>query len=49
MRDKFKQVDRKTFYLMPPLLRSLEAVCGEWTLVCMAWNLERLHSLKVAR
>ena len=30
------------------LLRGLEAVCGEWTLVCMAWNLIRLHGLKVA-
>jgi transposase len=27
------------------LLRGLDAVCGEWTLVCMAWNLKRLHKL----
>ena len=24
-------------------LRGLEAVQGEWTLVCMAWNLKRMH------
>lgn len=27
------------------LLRGVEAVCGEWDLVCMAWNLKRLHAL----
>ena len=27
------------------LLRGLEAVNGEWALVCMAWNLKRLHVL----
>ena len=27
------------------LLRGLESVRGEWTLVCMAWNLKRLHVL----
>jgi transposase len=27
------------------LLRGLEAVSGEWALVCMAWNLKRLHTL----
>ena len=24
-------------------LRGLEAVQGEWALVCMAWNLKRMH------
>jgi len=27
------------------LLRGLEAVPGEWTLVCIAYNLKRLHVL----
>jgi Transposase DDE domain len=27
------------------LLRGLEAVTGEWTLVCIAYNLKRLHVL----
>lgn len=27
------------------LLRTLEAVAGEWTLVCIAYNLKRLHVL----
>lgn len=27
------------------LLRTQESVCGEWTLVCIAWNLKRLHTL----
>jgi len=27
------------------LLRSLEKVQGEWTLVCMAWNMKRLFVL----
>lgn len=27
------------------LLRGLEAVTGEWTLVCLAYNLKRLHVL----
>ena len=26
-------------------LRGLEAVSGEWNLVCMAWNLKRMHTL----
>ena len=26
-------------------LRGLNAVRGEWDLVCMAWNLKRLHAL----
>ena len=30
------------------LLRGLESVRGEWTLVCMAWNLKRLHVLAAA-
>ena len=29
------------------LLRGIESVQGEWNLVCMAWNLKRLHKLKV--
>ena len=29
------------------LLRSFEAVIGEWTLVSMAWNLKRMFALKV--
>jgi transposase len=28
------------------LLRGLDAVRGEWDLVCIAWNLKRLHTLK---
>ena len=28
------------------MLRSLKAVQGEWTLVCIAFNLKRLHTLK---
>lgn len=27
------------------LLRGFDAVCGEWRLVCMAWNLKRLHAM----
>jgi len=27
------------------LLRGFEAVQGEWNLVCMAWNIKRLHAL----
>ena len=27
------------------LLRGCEAVHGEWNLVCMAWNIKRLHAL----
>ena len=27
------------------LLRGVESVCGEWNLVCIAWNLKRLHVL----
>ena len=29
------------------LLRGLTAVTAEWNLVCMAWNIRRLHALKV--
>ena len=29
------------------LLRGLQAVQGEWNLVCIAYNLERLHVLHV--
>ena len=28
------------------LLRGVESVRGEWNLVCMAWNLKRLHTLR---
>jgi len=28
------------------LLRGFESVQGEWTLVCLSWNLKRLHVLK---
>ena len=28
------------------LLRGLENVSGEWSLVCIGWNLKRLHALK---
>ena len=28
------------------LLRGVEAVQGEWDLVCIAWNLKRMHTLK---
>ena len=27
-------------------LRGLEAVRGEWTLACLAWNLKRMHALR---
>ena len=30
------------------LLRGLEKVTGEWTLVTMAWNVKRMFALKVA-
>jgi transposase len=30
------------------LLRGLEAVRHEWTLVCIGWNLKRLHRLRMA-
>ena len=29
------------------LLRSLDAVSDEWALVCLAFNLKRLHSLSI--
>jgi transposase len=28
------------------MLRGLQAVSSEWTLVCLAWNMKRLHGLK---
>jgi transposase len=28
------------------LLRGLDSVSGEWSLVCIGWNLKRLHALK---
>ena len=28
------------------LLRGLERVCGEWNLVCMAYNIKRMHALR---
>ena len=28
------------------LLRGFDAVAGEWSLVCIGWNLKRLHALK---
>ncbi|MFZ0791025.1 MAG: transposase, partial [Chromatiaceae bacterium] len=28
------------------LLRGLQAVQGEWALVCIGWNLKRLFALK---
>ncbi len=28
------------------LLRGLDSVSGEWCLVCIGWNLKRLHALK---
>lgn len=31
------------------LLRGLDAVSGEWTLVCMAWNMKRLHKLATGK
>jgi transposase len=30
------------------LLRGLESVQGEWSLVCLGWNLKRIHALKAA-
>jgi len=29
------------------LLRGIESVKGEWNLVCIAWNLKRLHALRI--
>jgi IS5 family transposase len=31
------------------LLRGIEAVKGEWTRLCMAWNLKRLHTLRLTQ
>ena len=31
------------------MLRGLQAVNGEWTLVCLAWNMKRLHGLKLSQ
>jgi hypothetical protein len=31
------------------LLRGLQAASGEWTLVCPAWNMRRLHGLKLCQ
>jgi IS5 family transposase len=31
------------------LLRGLHAASGEWTLVCMAWNMKRMHGLKLCQ
>ena len=31
------------------LLRGLRAVGHEWTLVCIGWNVKRLHRLQLAR
>jgi hypothetical protein len=30
------------------LLRGLQAVRHEWTLVCIGWNVKRLHRLRLA-
>lgn len=30
-------------------LRGIEAVSGEWDLVCMAWNLKRMHKLSLQK
>ena len=30
------------------LLRGLQAVRHEWTLVCIGWNMKRLHRLQIA-
>jgi hypothetical protein len=30
------------------MLRGLEKVKGEWTLVCLSYNLKRLHRLKAS-
>lgn len=30
------------------LLRGLQAVGHEWTLVCIGWNLKRMHRLQMA-
>ncbi len=30
------------------LLRGVQAVGHEWTLVCLGWNLKRLHRLRLA-
>ena len=31
------------------LLRGLDQVAGEWNLVCLAWNLKRMASLRLQR
>ena len=31
------------------LLRGLKAVDGEWSLVSIAWNLRRMHTLRLAQ
>jgi hypothetical protein len=31
------------------LLRGLTAVNGEWNLVSIAWNLRRMHRMRLAR
>jgi transposase len=31
------------------MMRGLQAVSGEWTLVCLAWNMKRLHGLNLSR
>ncbi|MCG8613242.1 MAG: transposase, partial [Pseudomonadales bacterium] len=30
------------------LLRGFDSVQSEWSLVCLGWNLKRIHALKVA-
>jgi hypothetical protein len=30
------------------MLRSKESVSGEWNLACMAYNIKRMHSFKMA-
>ena len=56
MATRFVNIDRDTPLLLPPdllgfrnfLLRSLEQVSLEWTLVTLAYNLKRLHHLETA-
>ena len=52
--SRFVPVDRDTAYLLPPsvmkfrqfLLRGVNHVSGEWDLVCLAYNVKRMHRMQ---
>ena len=51
LRGKVVLIDDWTYdcwncYRSFPWLRGLEAATGEWSLVCIGWNLKRLHALQ---